>query len=48
MSTALVLWLWVKTRVHEVECSDPSTGLAIFTLYCCKNWNVCLKKTKSK
>ena len=49
---ALVKWLWEETHVPKVVGSNPSTGywmaMTFFTLICCKNCIVCMKKTENK
>ena len=48
MDRAPVLWLREKIHVKEVVGSNSHTGywMAIFTLICCKNSIVCLKRLK--
>ena len=47
---ALFQWLWEETHVSKVVGSNPGAGywmdMTFFTLICCKNCIVCLKKTK--
>ena len=42
------MWLWVMSHVREVVGWNPSakTGWTFFTLVCCKNGIVCLKRPK--
>ena len=47
---ALVQWLWEETHIPKVVGSNPSAGywmdMTFFTLICCKNCIVCLKRPK--
>ena len=48
----MVWWLWEETNVPKVMGWNPGTGywmdMTFFTLICCKNCIVCLKRPKIK
>ena len=42
----MVKWLWEEARVQEIVGSNPNTGWTFFTLICCLNCLVNLKRLK--